>query len=142
MTDRELLECLTDRPCDVCKFHEETGCSQWVCVFCDGLFGDMKSGNETSGDLISRQAVLDGLASIAKAKAKSDAQKSLIGRVMFFTEHLPSVNPQEPKTGHWIFVDDIESECSECGHREPNERFIFEDINFCARCGARMESEG
>ena len=45
-------------------------------------------------DVISRQAVLDGLASIAKAKAKSDAQKSLMGRVMFFVEQLPSVNPQ------------------------------------------------
>lgn len=45
-------------------------------------------------DAISRQAVLDGLASIAKAKAKSDAQKSLMGRVMFFVEQLPSVNPQ------------------------------------------------
>ena len=45
-------------------------------------------------DCISRKAVLDGLASIAKAKAKSDSQKSLMGRVMFFTEHLPSVAPQ------------------------------------------------
>ena len=45
---------------------------------------------------------------------------------------------QEPKTGYWIDIDDIESECSECGHREPNERFIFKDINFCAKCGARM----
>ncbi len=45
-------------------------------------------------DCISRQAVLDGLTSIAKAKAKSDIQKSLMGRVMFFTEHLPSVTPQ------------------------------------------------
>ena len=45
-------------------------------------------------DCISRKAVLDGLASIAKARAKSDIQKSLMGRVMFFTEHLPSVTPQ------------------------------------------------
>lgn len=42
------------------------------------------------------------------------------------------------KSGKWINIDDIESECSECGHREPNERFIFEDINFCAKCGAKM----
>lgn len=54
-------------------------------------------GQEPCEDAISRQAVLDGLASIAKAKAKSDAQKSLMGRVMFFTEHLPSVTPN-PKT--------------------------------------------
>lgn len=48
---------------------------------------------------------------------------------------------QKQKSGKWINIDDIESECSECGHREPNERFIFEDINFCAKCGAKMESE-
>ena len=45
-------------------------------------------------DAISRQAVLDGLASIAKAKARSDAQKILMGRTMFFVEQLPSVTPQ------------------------------------------------
>jgi len=49
---------------------------------------------QPSEDCISRKAILDGLASIAKAKAKSDSQKSLMGRVMFFTEHLPSVTPQ------------------------------------------------
>ena len=45
--------------------------------------------------------MLDGLASIAKAKVKSDAQKSLMGRIMFFVEQTPSV---QPKTGHWIEV--------------------------------------
>lgn len=52
-------------------------------------------------DLINRQAVLNGLASIAKAK--SDAQKSLIGRIMFFTEHLPSIKPHESM---WIPVSE------------------------------------
>ena len=33
MTDRELLECLKDRPCDACKFRKENGCSKWDCVF-------------------------------------------------------------------------------------------------------------
>ena len=32
---------LTDRPCDVCEFHGENGCSQWTCVFSNGLFGGM-----------------------------------------------------------------------------------------------------
>jgi hypothetical protein len=50
---------------------------------------------EPCEDAISRQAVLDGLANIAKAKAKSDAQKSLMGRVMFFAEHLPPVTPKQ-----------------------------------------------
>lgn len=48
-------------------------------------------------DAVSRQAVLDGLASIAKAKAKSDAQKAMMGRTMFFVEQLPSVSTE--KTG-------------------------------------------
>ena len=33
MTDRELLDCLTDRPCQVCKFNKEDGCCKWECVF-------------------------------------------------------------------------------------------------------------
>lgn len=44
-------------------------------------------------ELISRQAVLDGLARIAKAKAKSNPQKAMMGRSMFFIELLPSVQP-------------------------------------------------
>lgn len=32
---------LTDRPCSVCEFHGENGCSQWTCVFSNGLFGGM-----------------------------------------------------------------------------------------------------
>lgn len=33
---------LTDRPCDVCEFNKENGCCKWTCVFCDGLFGEIK----------------------------------------------------------------------------------------------------
>lgn len=29
----ELTECLTDRPCDVCRFKTENGCNRWECVF-------------------------------------------------------------------------------------------------------------
>ena len=49
---------------------------------------------QTSEDCISREAVLNGLANIAIAKAKSDAQKALMGRVMYFIEQLPSVTPR------------------------------------------------
>ena len=92
---------------------------------------------QTSDDCISRQEVLYGLASIAKAKAKSDAQKSLMGRVMFFTEQLPPVNPQ-PKTGHWIIIDDCElfmAKCSECG--EIVDSRMISKYPYC-HCGARM----
>lgn len=33
MTSKELLACITDRPCGVCKFHKENGCCKWTCVF-------------------------------------------------------------------------------------------------------------
>ena len=33
MTREEILACLTDRPCTVCKFHSENGCGKWNCVF-------------------------------------------------------------------------------------------------------------
>jgi hypothetical protein len=102
---------------------------------------------QPSEDCISRKAVLDGLASIAKAKAKSDSQKSLMGRVMFFTEHLPSVTPQpkaghEPKTGHWIYFTAVNtgeiiwSECSKCGNEE---RGCAQRMKYCPECGIKMQ---
>ena len=107
---------------------------------------------EPCEDAISRQAVLDGLASIAKAKAKSDAQKSLMGRIMFFTEHLPSVNPQEQKTGHWIIKDDkeqgydiggvktwyVQIMCSECGFIKTAIEGHTGQYKYCPHCGARI----
>lgn len=38
----ENISHITDRPCDVCEFHTEQGCTQWKCVFCDELFGGMR----------------------------------------------------------------------------------------------------
>jgi len=38
----ESISHITDRPCDVCEFHTEQGCTQWKCVFCDELFGSMR----------------------------------------------------------------------------------------------------
>lgn len=29
----EQISHLTDRPCSVCEFHKEDGCSKWECVF-------------------------------------------------------------------------------------------------------------
>ena len=60
---------------------------------------------------------------------------------------LPSVTPQEPKTGHWIeqdgFDGDTYYDCSECG-----ESFCLIDgtptdnlYNYCPNCGAKMEVE-
>ena len=37
----ELIDTLTERPCEVCKHHKENGCCKWNCVF-DGRIGDKK----------------------------------------------------------------------------------------------------
>lgn len=56
---------------------------------------------------------------------------------------LPSVTPQEPKTGHWR--EDIDNNrrwdrvrfyCSECGDWQ-----IYGKTHYCPNCGAKMQSE-
>ena len=94
-------------------------------------------------DTISREAMLNGLVGIAKAKARSDAQKALMGRVMFFTEQLPPVTPK-PRTGHWIRVlirNDkggcigAKMICSECVHDNKHDEYM----DYCPNCGVKME---
>ena len=92
---------------------------------------------EPCEDCISRQVALVGLASIAKAKAKSDAQKSLMGRVMFFTEQLPSVTPQL-KMGRWWERNTYPQECR-CWDCSECQETVFERTNYCPNCGAKME---
>ena len=89
---------------------------------------------ESNEDLISRKAVIDGLASIAKVKAKSDAQKSLMGRSMFFVENLPSTE----NTASWVALDDYPSEdweCDNCGFIITG---IEEPYRFCPNCVKKM----
>ena len=86
---------------------------------------------EPCEDTISRQAVF-------KIQAK---YAEYIGATKFWQmsddiKALPPVNPQEPKTGHWIpshIPESILDECSECGFSCG--AFTF---NYCPNCGAKM----
>jgi len=103
---------------------------------------------EPCEDAVSRGAMRNGLASISKAKAKSDAQKALMGRVMFFTEQLPPVTPKQ-KTSVWVGIDQEPHEtweCGLCGFVIDGSGCInpdkYRDIyKYCPHCGAKMESE-
>lgn len=96
-------------------------------------------------DCVSRQAVLDGLASIAKVKARSDAQKSLMGRIMFFVEQLPPVTPKE-KTGHWIKYSiprcgEQHYQCTSCGYYINFGQWgevYTKQFKYCPSCSAKM----
>ena len=83
-----------------------------------------------SGDLLSRQAVI---------KAIYDNNDRL--NIAQAIRELPSVNPQEPKTGCWeygyAFADGKYGKCSEC---KEIIKCIY-PMHYCPNCGARMESE-
>ena len=77
-----------------------------------------------------RKAVMDLLSEAGKL--------SLLAMVA----DLQSVNPQEPKIGHWI-DDEFGSKCSCCGiytHLDKFDRPM--KFKHCSMCGAKMESEG
>lgn len=98
-------------------------------------------------DLIRRRSVLEGLASIAKAKAKSDAQKAMMGRTMFFVERLPSVSTE--KIGRWITQWNPAHQkeyyyCSECREEysyDGETGIKMNNYKFCPNCGVKMEVE-
>jgi hypothetical protein len=94
--------------------------------------------NDLAVDAISRADVLNHLANIAKVKAKSDAQKSLMGRCMFMVENMPSITPQEPKTGHWKYFQNEKGDwmnvCSNCS----SDCGVGYPYNYCPNCGADM----
>ena len=54
--------------------------------------------------LIDAELLTTNIAQIAKYCARSDAQKALIGRILFMIENMPTIEA-EPDNG-WISVDD------------------------------------
>ena len=115
---------ICDKDANVCE-----ECSCYIGNVC--IFNHLRAIEEPSGDLISRQAVLELIA---------DYDLSM-GQVVKGIHALPPVTPQQ-KTGYWIPLgnyDDYGNECSykcsECGDVD-----TYPD-NFCPNCGARMESE-
>lgn len=51
-------------------------------------------------------------------------------------KHIPSVNPQEPKTGHWIEHNAKSYECSECHNTKS--LYASYKTDYCHDCGVKM----
>lgn len=92
---------------------------------------------EPCDDVVSRQAIM-------KLKRHNLVEGQLVS--LYDIEKLPSVRPQEPKTGKWIKNHDKRCwwyECSECGNEPLKNKWNGDDelSAFCPNCGADMRKE-
>ena len=86
-------------------------------------------------DLISRQTAIDKLRN-AENHAFNSYYKGLVKAHKIIAD-LPSVTPQ-PKTGHWIRVDENKLRCSECEITHFIAQYPNGKIGWCPNCGAKM----
>lgn len=102
---------------------------------------------EPCEDAVSRQAVIETIFVQGSAeKLEIDFAKLLL--LQRAIKALPSVTPQEPKTGHWIEGQTNNPNihnilCSRCFEGYPskghaNSQHTKEKFKWCPKCGARM----
>lgn len=89
MTRAEILNCLTDRPCDYCRFHESGRCERWDCVF-----EEKPDDVEDCEDCISRHAVLDTLDNTDKFMDEERTVETYKALLKECYDVLPSVTPK------------------------------------------------
>ena len=127
MTRAEILNCLTDRPCDSCKFHESGRCERWDCVF-------EEKPDDVEADAISRISVLDTLDTTDEFM---DEERTVENYKALLKECYKTLSPVTPKQkmGRWIDYQKniwIYAQCSECGTVHDTK------TNYCPNCGAKM----
>lgn len=128
MTRAEILNCLTDRPCDYCRFHESGRCERWECVF------EQKPDDaEDCEDAINRQAVLATLDDTDKFMDEDRTVETYKALLKECYEVLPSVTPKQ-KIGKWKKYGATKPTCSNCGAFNNSKH-----KNYCPNCGAKME---
>lgn len=102
-------------------------------------------------ELIDKRKTQNEIALIAKYLAKSDAQKAIIGRILFMIDHMPTIEP-EVRHGRWIdvpYANTRVAKCSLCGFWQrtngddkTGKHLIHNAIyRYCAGCGARMDAD-
>jgi len=116
--------------------------NEQVCDVVRALTYEPTTKNDLGVDIISRNEVLNRLASIAKIKAKSDAQKSLMGRCMFMVEHMSSVTPQlsvPEVTALAEWTEKLTKECEEAYNKGYADG--VKSVNICPHCGEYIGEE-
>ena len=119
-----MLACLTDRPCAVCKYHSDNGCTQWKCVFEE----------QPCEDAISRHATLEPY------KVLNDTDTLCVALIRANIMQQPPVTPQQ-KVGMWIKRgQDIY--CSICNNESAYNPFGASKFSkYCPNCGSLMQEE-
>ena len=110
-------------------------------------------------DCISRQVAIDAILKIHPVDTEYDCTLYDKVDVMYVLKSLPPVNPQEPKTGHWMWacsiipstpvspeeIDYCGWVCSECKQFPDDNDWDDPDepphYRHCPNCGCPMESE-
>ena len=88
--------------------------------------------------LIDAELLTTNIAQIAKNCARSDAQKALIGRILYMIDNMPIIEAEPVKHGRWeINCDGYYPYCCNCKN-EPQGR---EMTLYCPNCGARMDGD-
>lgn len=113
--------------------------------------------------LIDTELLRTNIAQIAKACAKSDKQKALVGRILFMVENMPTIEAEPVSMGRWeekhymemkwipsrfddVSPEDVDIEpmvelkCSKCHLWSVNFRNHIE-LKYCPMCGARMDGD-
>lgn len=118
---------------------------------------DIVCGVKPCEDAISRQAALDAFGLSEKTRKyggdHSGYDTMMLYEIQQTLEDLPTVNPQEPKTGRWEWIQyDYNPQlgnwhCSECKCVVvecvgKNEKGGIPLYRYCPQCGAKIESEG
>ena len=169
MNRKEMLACLTDRPCAVCKYHSDNGCTQWKCVFeeqpCEDAISRSEAIRVASGychwvnipdelaklpsvnpkpcdDAISRHEVKDLFCRICMDSNLCYRSKETCEDLRLF-DTLPSVTPQQ-KVGMWIETEVMQSGYKGTWIKCNNcgyETALLIQKKYCPNCGAKMEVE-
>ena len=131
-------------PCEEndCKYWAECEnqpgcpCDNWW----DWEFKESTTKNDLGVDLISRADAIKAMQDKAKKLKNEDTINGLCGAVAILFD-MPSVIPQEPKTGHWIvekggsYLGQRNACCSNCKDFYTNDWNV---MNYCPNCGADM----
>ena len=100
---------------------------------------------EPCEDAISREAVCDYIAEFINNEYSSQAECEMVDAMIEGIQHLPPVKSQ-PKTGHWVDIDEEPHEVWECDHcgfvidgSGCIDPYDYRDTyKFCPNCGAMM----